>query len=181
VIENEMVSVTEEKGLEAVDMKELLQFQGTLVDLVIFENSLWWQRQGVFLIFNSIFATVIWSLFPALTVFHSTPLLWNVFATAVTVLIVIFCLCVSVFWLATIQTANKWRNFYVTLAKNLEEKMQTATEYKIWSGKPIEAVNLKFLGISGSSWGRLIPVSFFIFWIIIGVIFICLYSVPLIP
>ena len=176
-----MVAVTKEKGSESVDMKELLQFQATLVDLVIFENSLWWQRQGVFLIFNSIFATVIWSLFPSLTVFQPIPLLWNVFATVVMVLIVVFCLCVSVFWLATIQTANKWRNFYVTLAKKLEERMQTAQEYKIWSGKPIKAVNLKFLGISGSSWGRLIPISFFIFWILIGVIFIWLYAIPLMP
>jgi hypothetical protein len=176
-----MVGVTEEEGSEELDVKEVLQFQGTLVDLVIFENSLWWQRQGVFLIFNSIFATVIWGLFPSLTVFHSTPVLWNVFATAVTAVIVIFCLCVSVFWLATIQTANKWRNYYVGLAKNLEEQIQSAPEYRIWSGKPIESVNLKFLGISGSSWGRLIPISFFIFWIIIGVIFIGLYVVPLIP
>jgi hypothetical protein len=48
---------------EEYDTEELLEFQGTLVDLVIFENSLWWQRQGVFLVFNSIFAAVLWSLF----------------------------------------------------------------------------------------------------------------------
>jgi hypothetical protein len=176
-----MVAVSKETVSEELDLKDLIQFQGTLVDLVIFENSLWWQRQGVFLIFHSIFATVIWGLFPSLSVFHVTPVLWNVFATVVTAVIIIFCLCVSVFWLATIQTANKWRNFYVTLAKNLEEKMQAAPEYKIWSGKPIETENLKFLGVSGSSWGRLIPISFFTFWIIIGVIFIGLYFVPLIP
>ena len=162
------------------DTEELLEFQGTLVDLVIFENSLWWQRQGVFLVFNSIFAAVLWSLFPSAIIFQTTPLSWNFFATILSVTIIIFCLFVSLFWLATIQTANKWRNFYVSLAKNLEKRMEKYPDYKIWSGKQIEDTNLEFLKVRGSSWGRLIPISFIVFWLIICVFFIGLIGIYLI-
>lgn len=176
-----MIILRKEKDLEVeYDTEELLEHQGTLVDLVIFENNLWWQRQGVFLIFNSIFAAVLWSLFPSAIIFQTTPLAWNFFATVLSVIIIIFCLLVSLFWLATIQTANKWRNFYVSLAKNLEKRMEKYPDYKIWSGKPIEETNLEFLKVRGSSWGRLIPISFIVFWLIICVFFIGLIGIYLI-
>jgi len=170
-----------EKDLDVkYDTEELLEHLGTLVNLVIFENNLWWQRQGVFLVFNSIFAAVLWSLFPSAIIFQSTPLSWNFFATILSVIIIIFCLLVSVFWLATIQTADKWRKFYVSLAKNLEKRMEKFPDYKIWSGKQIEDTNLEFLKIRGSSWGRLIPISFIVFWLIICVFFIGLIGIYLI-
>ena len=170
-----------EKELEVeYDTEELLEHLGTLVDLVIFENSLWWQRQGVFLVFNSIFAAVLWSLFPSAIMFQTAPLSWNFFATLLSVIIIFFCLLVSFFWLATIQTANKWRVFYVELAKNVEKQMEKFPEYQIWSGNQIEKTNLKFLKMGGSSWGRLIPISFFAFWLIISIIFIGLIGIYLI-